>query len=184
MMELKKHIYLTGFMGAGKSKTGPLIAARLNIPFFDCDDHIVATTGMSIRDIFEKKGEPVFRNLESEMLKSLGNNTEPSLIALGGGALNKEENRQFINQTGINVFIKSSPEAIFQRIKHSRKRPLLDVPEGPDREKIILTKIQNLLNQRDPIYHTAEIVFDRDKWTLDEIIDQLEQRIRQIWKRS
>jgi shikimate kinase len=179
----KKHIYLTGFMGAGKSKIGPLLAQRLGIPFYDCDDMIADNEGMAIKDIFEQRGESSFRDLETKMVMTLGKNDRSALIALGGGALNKTINLDFIGKTGLTVYLKSSPEAIFDRVKHSKKRPLLNVPPGPEREKLILTRIRELLKIREPVYEQADIVFQRDSLTLEEIIDQLWIRIHSIWKK-
>lgn len=176
----KKHIFLTGFMGAGKSKIGRLLAERLSLPFYDSDKLIEKEIGKNIQDIFSAEGENGFRKLESEQLRKLCKLEFPAVIALGGGTLNTPENFRLVSEHGISIYIKSSPEAILKRVKHTRQRPLLNVGAGPDFETRMYLKICELLEQREKIYTKADIIFDRDHIELGKIIEVLQQKINHL----
>lgn len=173
----KKHIFLTGFMGAGKSKIGKLLAEKLSYPFYDSDKLIEQDAGKSVKDIFEQNGESHFRELEVQEIKNLCARTEPSVIALGGGALNNLDNLKLVDTHGISIYIKSSPESIFERVKHSKKRPLLNIEEGENFKDQMLNKIKQLLDDREKIYQKADIVFIRDGLELENIVDVLSNKI-------
>lgn len=177
---IKKHIYLTGFMGAGKSKIGPILAENLGCSFFDSDHLIEKESGKRIFDIFEKEGEAAFRNMESNMIRRLANKSDPAVISLGGGALKRQQNLELIRQTGIRVYIKSSPESIVERVKHSTKRPLLRIEDGPDYEQRLLERIHALLGQRKALYEQAEIILDRDALELGTIVEELTRQIKTL----
>lgn len=172
-MKEKRHIYMTGFMGAGKSKIGLLLAEQLGRPFFDTDRMIEQETGKTVKQIFEEEGEQAFRDQETDIVRRLCQSPQPAVISLGGGALLKEENDRMVRQTGTIIYIKSSPRYILSRVKHTRKRPLLDVEEGPDFEQNLLSRIESLLGQRKALYESAHIIFDRDGLELEEILPMM-----------
>ena len=174
---MKRHIYLSGFMGAGKSRIGRQLCEKFGWPFFDTDDEIERQAGKIIKDIFEDDGESVFRRMESEVITALAERTIPSIISLGGGALMDENNFQKIGASGILVYIKSAPEFIYERIKHSTKRPLL---QKDDKEKM-MARIRELLKQRSALYERADIVYNRDNQTLKEIVENLYNKINEYW---
>jgi len=173
----KRHIFLTGFMGAGKSKIGRLLAEKLSYPFYDSDKLIEQDAGKSVKEIFDQDGENFFRGLESHEVKNLCAQKDPSVIALGGGALNNPENFKLVQMHGISVYIKSSPVSIYERVKHSKKRPLLNIEEGENFEDLLLEKIKQLLEKREKIYQKADIVFNRDGLELENIVDVLNKKI-------
>jgi shikimate kinase len=173
-----KHIYLTGFMGAGKSKIGPLLAENLGLVFYDSDHLIEEKAQKKILEIFEDEGEGYFRDLESQTISCLAAMENPAVIALGGGALIRKANMSLIQQTGISVYISSSPEAIYSRISHSSKRPLLKVPSGTEKEHFLLSRIRELLSEREGLYKQADIILDRDQLPLEEIVRKLTTQIK------
>lgn len=174
---MKKHIFLTGFMGAGKSKIGSLLAEEISHPFVDSDKMIEQETGKTVRQIFEEDGEESFRKMESAVIRSLADCESPSVIALGGGALTNKKNFDLVTKNGILVYIKSSPEAIYERIKDSKKRPLLNVPEGEKFKENMLFKIRGLLNKRAAVYEQADIIIERDFLSLEQIVKTLIKNI-------
>ncbi len=168
---MKKHLYLSGFMGAGKSRIGRELAALTDHPFYDSDKWIEEREGLTVREIFEQKGEAYFREAEKEALRHLAGRKEASIVALGGGAILDEKNRRLLKKTGTLVYIKTSPEAIFERVRHSKKRPLLTVAEGPGYEQALLQRIRQLLAEREPLYKEADVIIERDGLSLSEIVE-------------
>ncbi|MBR1862799.1 MAG: shikimate kinase [Ruminococcus sp.] len=115
-------IYLCGFMGCGKSTVGRILAARLRCRCTDMDDYIEKQEGMTIPEIFEKKGEPYFRAAETQALKDLAG--QWGIIATGGGALLSDENGSTAKSNGMVVFIDTALETCYERIKNDPHRPI------------------------------------------------------------
>lgn len=180
----KRHIFLTGFMGAGKSKIGKHLAELLQWPFVDTDKEIEKQTGKTVRQIFEQDGEVVFRELEKEMIRKLALQPQAMIIALGGGALNNPQSFELVHKSGWVVYLKSSPKAILQRVAHSTKRPLLDVDVTDEERKraILLQRISELLKKRENIYLQANIVLDRDGLEAEQVAEKLLEQIKLFWK--
>ena len=111
-----KHIFLYGPPGAGKSSVGKALAERLRLPFVDLDLEIEKSAGKTIPQIMEEQGESAFRDLETEMLKQVVNES-PRVIALGGGALLREENRRCAEECGQVVFLEAKIETLVERLK-------------------------------------------------------------------
>lgn len=181
---MKKHIFLTGFMGAGKSKAGARLALWFNLPFWDTDKIIEQEHAKSISQIFKEDGEPAFRRMEAEIVARLATSSFPAVIALGGGALLHQSNFELAQKNGLIIYLKSSPEAIFERIKVSEKRPLLIVEQEEDNKEEILARIRRLLNERTAIYEQADIVFDRDGLELEQLISKLVSEINDYWEQD
>lgn len=181
---MKKHIFLTGFMGAGKSRIGGALAKRLRRLFFDSDLIIENEYGLSISDIFQVKGEASFREIESRIVQMLSCNATPSVIALGGGALLNKANREVAQENGLLIYLKSAPQAIMRRIKDSNKRPLLRVDHPENYEDELLRHISALLAAREEIYEQSDIIFDRDGLEATEVVDQLIRQIDTFWERK
>ena len=99
---MNQTFFLLGFMGAGKSTIGVLLARELGLPFFDLDEQIVKTASKDIPTIFAEDGEPVFRQMEVDVLAQI---PLPAVIALGGGAFMTEAVRNYIAQSGISIFL-------------------------------------------------------------------------------
>ena len=118
-------IYLVGFMGAGKTTVGRELALRLDAPFFDLDDLVVASEKMSVKDIFAQYGEPHFRKRERDLLRST-KYLDRAVVATGGGTFTFEENVQFIQAEGLSVYL-SAPYALLRSRMNDKagERPLL-----------------------------------------------------------
>ena len=164
-------------MGAGKSKIGPVLAAKLACPFYDLDKIIEQESGRTISEIFQQDGESTFRKLESDIIERLASEKVKSVIALGGGALVSLKNRLIAESSGVVVYLRSSPSAILERVKDSKKRPLLDIPRDAHFEKNLFKMIKDLLGKRKEIYESADLIFDRDDFEYQDAADRLYQEI-------
>ncbi|WP_412478212.1 shikimate kinase [Azonexus sp. IMCC34839] len=141
------NIYLVGLMGAGKTTVGRQLAKRLSRPFFDSDHEIVERTGVPIPTIFEIEGEAGFRRREIATIHEL---TAQSgiVMATGGGVVLSSENRERLKATGWVVYLNVPPRLLFERTRHDKGRPLLQV-DNP------LEELKSLYEQRDPLYRDA-----------------------------
>ena len=181
-MELQKKtkslIFLTGFMGSGKSTVGPILANTLGYHFLDIDKLIEDAAQKSIPEIFRLEGEAAFRTLERTALNGITSHSE-SVIGLGGGTIANEENLQFIKKAGILVYLKISPEQVMLRVQHHRTdRPMLkDETGAPLSAEKLKERIIRLLDQRKKFYLRSDIVVDTDNYrigiTVDEIVKKL-----------
>lgn len=123
---LKKHVFLIGFMGVGKTTNGKKLAQALNRNFIDLDDLFVEQAGMSISDYFKVYGEENFRIKEREILQNLSI-PEPAIIATGGGAPCFFDNMEWMNEHGITIYLQIPAAALAKRLAASKrhKRPLI-----------------------------------------------------------
>jgi shikimate kinase len=164
-------IVLVGMMGAGKSSIGRRMANKLGLPFIDADAEIeTAHAGMTIPEIFDKYGEPYFRDGEVRVIARLLEGG-PSVLATGGGAFMREETRQRIRAKGISMWLRADPDVILRRVKRRSDRPLLQTedPAGT---------IQRLVDERYPVYARADItVLSRDV-PHEKIVDECLQMLR------
>jgi len=166
-----KNIYLVGLMGAGKTTVGRQLAKRMGRRFIDTDHEIEARTGVRVGVIFELEGEAGFRQRESKLLAELAH--EPDLVlATGGGAILKPENRALMKDAGLVVYINVAPNVLFERVRHDRGRPLLQVPDP-------LAKLQELFAVRDPLYReAAHVVVDAAPGTVAQLLAKIETEIK------
>lgn len=138
---------LVGMPGSGKSTVGRQLARRLQVPFFDSDQVIESRLGCPIRQYFEREGEDAFRDVESVAIDDL--TREPQgIVSTGGGAVLRQANRKFLRERGQVVYLKSSPDELFRRLRHDRNRPLLQVADP-------LARLRDLFVQRDPMYRES-----------------------------
>ena len=144
-----RSVVLVGMMGAGKSSIGRRLATRLAIPFVDADAEIEKAAGMSIPDIFERFGEPYFRDGERRVIARLIDGRR-KVIATGGGAFINDETRALILDQALAIWLRASPEVLADRVKRRDNRPLL---HGRD----ALSVLRDLAQVRDPIYALAPI---------------------------
>ncbi len=167
----KKIYYLTGFMAAGKSTIGPILANTLGWSFFDLDKEIEKHEGMKIIELFERKGEDYFRKIETTILKNLSENDE-SIISLGGGAIASDVNFSIIKSTGKIIYLKSSPEMAYKRLRFKKDRPafVFDGVEVPTREQF-LERINQLLDSRKKYYEQCDFIVDTDNQTVGKTVD-------------
>lgn len=131
--------------GSGKSALGRRLAQRLDWPFVDLDQAIEDRVGCSIRELFERKGEPFFRDLEQRVIAEFSQGPVASVIATGGGAVLRTENRETLRSGPCVIYLWSTPEALYRRLRHDVKRPLLQVADP-------LARLRDLYEQRDPLY--------------------------------
>jgi shikimate kinase len=131
-------------MGAGKTTIGRMLAKSLAMPFYDSDKAIEESTGVDIPTIFEFEGEEGFRDREQKMIRQL-TKIDGIVMATGGGAILREENRHLLKENGFIVYLKCSVERILERTRRDTQRPLLrtDNPRG---------KVESLYAQREPLY--------------------------------
>jgi shikimate kinase len=148
----RRTIVLVGLMGAGKTKIGRRLAARLGVPFFDSDHEIEAAAGETIEEIFANRGERVFRDGEHRVIARLL--AEPvHVLATGGGAFMDPATRALVRRRGVSVWLRADLEVLVQRVSRRSNRPLLK--EGDPRE--ILAR---LIERRHPVYAEADIILD------------------------
>ena len=174
---MKSNIVLIGFMGCGKSSIGRRLAGRLGYNFLDSDDLITDHAGKSIGEIFAKEGEECFRARETAELRELINSSG-IVLATGGGALLREENRDLLRQIGTVVWLDADSDTLFERATRSRKRPLLEV-ENPR------TTFNTLLAARLPIYSKASgLKVDATGLSHDQTVEAILQAIGEGGKAS
>ena len=159
----QKLIYLVGFMGAGKSSVGTILAQRMGWPFVDLDTVIEAGQGATIRQIFEQAGEPFFRQVEHAALVEV-TRKGPAVIALGGGTFVQRPNFDLIRQTrGATVWLDCPIEELWKRCSTMDNRPLFR-----DRESFF-----KLFEQRLPYYRQAEFRIATGERSPEEIVQEI-----------
>ena len=164
-MKLNKNLILIGMMASGKSTIGRLLAKRLNLKFFDTDFIIEKKTKMKISQIFEKKGEVKFRNLERKITLNLLNKKQ-CIISLGGGAYINKTIRRVANKKCNTIWLYWNSKTIIDRInKKKNKRPVVS---GLDDNEI-----KNLLINRAKFYSKAKYKINCEKMEKTEIINKI-----------
>ncbi len=161
-------------MGSGKTTTGRSLAARLGWRFADLDSEIEKAAGRSVAKIFEDEGELGFRKRETEALRAILVDADAHLVlALGGGTLLSEENRQLVRQHCQCVWLKASPEALAGRLaREAEGRPLL---AGQD----LRTRVATLLASREATYReAADVAVDTDGVDQEEIVKRIIENLR------
>ncbi|MFU8789235.1 MAG: shikimate kinase AroK [Methylobacter sp.] len=143
-MTQSENIYLVGLMGAGKTTIGRQLARALSVPFYDSDKAIEERTGVDIPTIFEFEGEEGFRDREQKMIEQL-TKMQGIVLATGGGAILREENRTLLKENGFIVYLQCSVERILERTRRDTQRPLLKTDNPRER-------IERLFEQREPLY--------------------------------
>jgi shikimate kinase len=159
-------IALVGLPGSGKSTVGRQLARRLQLPFLDSDHAIEERLGCSIRDYFEREGEASFRDVEEAVideLTALGN----GVLSTGGGSVLRPANRQHLRERGHVVYLRSSPDELFRRLRHDVNRPLLQVADP-------LGRLRELYTVRDPLYReTAHFVIETGRPSVSTLVSMI-----------
>src|SRR5579875_1987107 len=124
----RRSLVLVGMMGAGKTSVGKRLAARLGLRFVDADDEIEAGARMTIPEIFEKFGEPYFRDGERRVIARVLDEG-PCVLSTGGGAFMNAATREKIAQTGVSIWLKPDFEVLLRRVRKRSNRPLLQTPD-------------------------------------------------------
>jgi shikimate kinase len=154
MARLRKTVVLVGMMGAGKTAVGTALARLLAVPFLDSDDEIMRAANRTIAEIFERDGEPHFRDKEAQVIgRLLGG--PPCVLSTGGGAFLSERNRAQIGARGVSVWLRADLALLWSRVRHKSNRPLLRTPDPQ-------ATLAALLDQRAPVYALADVVVDAE----------------------
>ena len=162
-------IYLVGYMGAGKTTAARRLANRLGWDVADTDDLFEAKYHISVCDFFHKYDEPLYRKLESEVLKAT-ESLENVVISTGGGTACYFDNMEWMNQHGLTIFMRISTEAVVNRLMNAkRKRPLA---EGKSEEELTAFVSQHYAS-RIPFYEQARLTAKSENLDLDDLIGQI-----------
>ena len=165
------NIYLVGMPGAGKTTVAKQLARRLQRRFVDADHELEAATGVDIPLIFEIEGEVGFREREAKVLASLAQQSG-LVVATGGGAVLRPENRHTLCSSGMVVYLHVSPALLHRRMRNDRKRPLLQVEDRQER-------LNQLFAQRDPLYREiADVIIDGLGGSVANLVRNLEQQLK------
>ena len=175
-------VYLTGFMGSGKTTIGPILANTLGYDFVDIDRTIETEAGAAVTEIFRTRGQDEFRRIERELILRLS--TRPkTVISLGGGTLTDPDSFRCVTTTGILVYLKVPPEHLLNRLRHKTDRPLLVDASGERLgETELLERVKELQQAREPYYAKADITILADDrkigLTVDAIVRKLAPMLR------
>jgi shikimate kinase len=171
------NVYLVGMMGAGKTTVGRLLARRLKLRFIDADQELERRCGVKVPLIFDIEGEAGFRAREAQLLAEL-TALDGVVLGTGGGAVLLEENRRRLAARGTVVYLRATPEDLYERVKHDRNRPLLATADP-------LARLRELHAQRDPLYHgIADLVVDTGRQTVLALARELIEKLGERWKAS
>lgn len=173
----EKRIYLTGFMTSGKSTIGPILANVLGFEFFDLDKVIEINEKLTVVEIFEKKGEKYFREIETETLERLSK-MENVVVSLGGGTLTNKTNLDLLKQTGKIIYLKVSPNTLYKRLKNKINRPLfrdLVMEERPKED--FMNRINEMLDKRGVFYEKADFIIETDIRPFGITVDIIAKKI-------
>lgn len=168
-----KIIFLAGFMGAGKSTIGPILANTIGWDSCDLDLLIEQKVGKKVKQIFEQDGETYFRKIESEMLLEVSKKNN-LVVSLGGGTMANENNLAILKKSGTTIYLKASTESFYKRLRYKRDRPSLGVNEAEDFSKDkLVTRIDDLMTKRAKFYEQADIIVDTDNSSVGKTVDKI-----------
>ncbi|QAT41788.1 shikimate kinase [Aminipila luticellarii] len=166
MKNFNRDIFLIGFMGTGKSAISSQLGEMMALEVLDTDALIVNSTGMSIPEIFERKGQDYFRTQETEILQKISK-TKRHVISCGGGVVLKAENIEIMKKAGKIILLTASAETIYQRVKNDEQRPLL-------KGNLNAEYINELMGKRQAAYHeAADIIIETDHKNMAEICSEI-----------
>lgn len=159
-------ISLIGLPGSGKSTVGRQLARRLQLPFFDSDHVIEQHLSCSIREYFEREGEARFRDVEQSVIDELTQKNN-CVLSTGGGVVLRPANRQHLRERAQVIYLNSSPEELYRRLRHDKSRPLLQVADPLDR-------LRELFTQRDPLYReTAHFIIETGRPSVPTLVNMI-----------
>lgn len=171
------HIVLIGFMGSGKTRVGKSLSKNIGLPFVDVDRVIIKKMNMSVKEIFDKFGEPFYRAMETMTIKEMIGMEDRQVISLGAGLPMQEQNQKYLKQLGTIIYIKGSAETLKKRLEGTNN-PLL---QGENQEE----KIKKLLKQRDPVYAKfADIQVTTGVKPFEGLVAEIEEKLSAYEKNS
>jgi shikimate kinase len=157
---------LVGMPGSGKSTVGRQLSRRLGLPFFDSDHLIEQRLGCSIREYFAREGEAAFRDVEEQVLRELAQGPS-AVVATGGGAVLRPGTREALREGGKVIYLRSSPEELYRRVRHDTQRPLLQVADP-------MARLRALHAERDPLYReTAHFQIDTGRPSVPTLVNMI-----------
>lgn len=169
-MSKQDNIFLVGLMGAGKTTVGRVLSKRYNKAFHDSDHEIEARCGVKIPVIFEIEGEAGFRRREETALAEL-TALSNVVVATGGGAVLSAANREVLKTRGVVIYLRGSPEHLYERTRHDRNRPLLQTADP-------LARLRELYRERDPLYReVADIIVDTGRQSVSGMTRMLYEKL-------
>ncbi len=169
-----KNLILIGFMGAGKTTVGQLLAKEKGMAFSDTDERIASEQGMGIPELFAKYGEPYFRDLETGLLRRMREDTRDTVLSVGGGLPVREENRGLLRGLGCVIYLSAEKGTILSRVKNDGSRPLL---EGGDLEG----RVERLMREREALYRqAAHLVIRTDRRSVSQVLRIICQETRRL----
>lgn len=155
-----------GLPGSGKTTIGRQLARRLGVSFVDSDHVIEERLGCSIREFFAREGEDSFRDVEEQVLDDLSQHHE-GVMATGGGSCLRPNNRQRLHERGQVIYLRSTPEDVYRRVKHDTARPLLQVDDP-------MGRLRNLYETRDALYReTAHFVIETGRPSVSTLVNMI-----------
>ena len=170
-----QNIFLIGFMGSGKSTVDSCLAENCGMEIVEMDQLIVEREGMSIPDIFAQKGEPYFRETETDLLIEIQSEAN-KVVSCGGGVVLRENNVEEMKKSGTIVLLNAKPETILERVKNDDNRPLL---QGNKNVKFI----SDMMEKRRPKYEdAADFIVQTDGKTVDVICKEIIENIEKVEK--
>ena len=171
-------IFLTGYMGAGKTTLGKAFARKLNLPFVDLDWYMEERFDKTVGELFVERGEAGFRELEKNMLHEVGA-FEDVVISTGGGAPCFFDNMDFMNRNGKTVFLNVHPDVLFRRLRVAKQqRPILQGKQDDELKEFII----RALEKRTPFYSQAQYVFNADELEDRSQIEKSVEKLRDLLK--
>lgn len=167
---MTENIFLIGFMGAGKSTIAKELQGMLHMNLVEMDARIVEEQGMSINDIFDRFGESHFRDLESQLVLTIGNEGN-TIVSCGGGVVVRPENVTNMKKSGKIIFLAATPETIYERVKDSKERPILN-------GHMNVEYISELMEKRRTLYETAaDVRIDVDGKSVSTLCEEIKKMI-------
>jgi len=174
--ELSKSLVLIGMPGAGKTTIGRRLATCLGLGFCDSDHEVEAAAGMSIPQIFEKLGEPAFRDGERKVIARLLGGPK-QVISTGGGAFMNEQTRELIKKEGISIWLKADFDILLERTARTNDRPLL---QKGDPASIL----RDLMDKREPTFALADLTVSSDDVPIDATTERVVQALAPLLSAS
>ncbi len=169
--ELPFNIFLIGFMGVGKSTVAGYMQRHYGMPLIEMDETLEKRENRTIPEIFAEKGEPYFRQAETDLLKEIQTSSNV-IVSCGGGVAMRQENVDIMKQNGKVVLLTASPESILKRVKNNDNRPLL-------KNRKTVEGIQELMEARRPFYEAAaDITVETDTQSLYKICEEIMQKLQ------
>lgn len=165
-------IALLGLRGAGKSVVGQRLAARLDVPFYELDQLIETTAGLSLDEIFALHGEAYYRRIELEALRRFLDEQPHAVLATGGGIVANDEAFRLLQQRAVTVWLKADPEDHWQRVlRQGDRRPMANRPRAK-------SELERILAEREPFYARARHRVDTSGMSLRRTVDRLAGMLR------